>query len=199
MNGRPGAQSNAANANAESGSLDYSHAHARHHHHQNESMGAHHHHRHHHNEQLSDRHSSLRALLLLVALSLHSLFEGLALGLLESNSKIISIFSALMIHKLVMGFSLGLNLVQSKLSVCSIVGSIALFSLTSPIGAAIGIGLAELYQTPLAQLVCGSLQAIACGTFLYVTFFEVLPHEMNSGGNRLAKVLCIILGFSFIA
>ena len=66
-------------------------------------------------------------------------------------------------------------------------------------GAAIGIGLAELYQTPLAQLVCGSLQAIACGTFLYVTFFEVLPHEMNSGGNRLAKVLCIILGFSFIA
>ena len=61
-------------------------------------MGAHHHHRHHHNEQLSDRHSSLRALLLLVALSLHSLFEGLALGLLTSNDVIISIFSALMVR-----------------------------------------------------------------------------------------------------
>ena len=71
--------------------------------------------------------------------------------------------------------------------------------LSLPSGAAIGIVLAELYQTPLAQLVCGSLQAVACGTFLYVTFFEVLPHEMNSGGNRLIKVLCIILGFSFIA
>ena len=62
-----------------------------------------------------------------------------------------------------------------------------------------GIVVAEMYQTPLAQLVCGSLQAVACGTFLYVTFFEVLPHEMNSGGNRILKVLCIILGFSFIA
>jgi len=182
----------------ESGSLDYSHAHARHHE-RNGSVAGHHHHRHHHNEQLSDRHSSLRALLLLLALSLHSLFEGLALGLLKSNDAIISIFSALIIHKLVMGFSLGLNLVQSNLSVCTVVGSITFFSVTSPIGAAIGIVLAELYQTPLAQLVCGSLQAVACGTFLYVTFFEVLPHEMNSGGNRLIKVLCIILGFSFIA
>jgi len=182
----------------ESGSLDFSHAHARHH--PDDSSGAaHHHHRHHHNEQMSDRHSSLRALLLLLALSLHSLFEGLALGLLKSNDTIISIFSALIIHKLVMGFSLGLNLVQSDLSVCSVVGSVTFFSITSPIGAAIGIVLAELYQTPLAQLVCGSLQAIACGTFLYVTFFEVLPHEMNSGGNRLLKVLSIILGFSFIA
>ena len=57
----------------------------------------HHHHRHHHNEQLSDRHSALRAFLLLLALSLHSLFEGLALGLLKTNDVIISIFSALIV------------------------------------------------------------------------------------------------------
>jgi len=100
---------------------------------------------------------------------------------------------------LVMGFSLGLNLVQSQLSVCSIVGSITLFSITSPVGAAIGIVVAELYKTAMAQLISGILQAVACGTFLYVTFFEVLPHEMNSGGDRLAKVLAIISGFSFIA
>lgn len=186
--------------NQESGSLDYSHAHARHHRNDDASMREpHHHHRHHHNEQMSDRHSTLRAVLLLFALSLHSLFEGLALGLLTSNDVIISIFSALIIHKLVMGFSLGLNLVQSKLSVCSIVGSIFFFSITSPVGAAIGIVVSETYQTPLAQLISGILQAIAGGTFLYVTFFEVLPHEMNAGGNRLLKVLAIILGFTFIA
>ena len=66
-------------------------------------------------------------------------------------------------------------------------------------GAAIGIVVAEIYQSPLAQLISGVLQAVAGGTFLYVTFFEVLPHEMNSGGDRLIKVLAIILGFSFIA
>ena len=61
------------------------------------SVATHHHHRHHHNEQLSDQHSSLRAVLLLLALSLHSLFEGLALGLLQNNDQIISIFSALIV------------------------------------------------------------------------------------------------------
>ena len=38
-----------------------------------------------------------------------------------------------------MGFSLGLNLVQSDLSVCSVVGSVTLFSVTSPIGKGIGV------------------------------------------------------------
>jgi len=181
----------------DSGSGDYSHSHAHHHH--NGSNDNHHHHRHHHNEQLSDQHSALRAFLLMLSLSLHSLFEGLALGLLKSNETIVNVFAALILHKLVMGFSLGLNLVQSNLSLCSIIGSIMLFSVASPLGASVGIVFADQYHTPLAGLVAGLLQAVACGTFLYVTFFEVLPHEMNAGGDRILKVLSIILGFSLIA
>jgi len=182
----------------DSGSVDYSHSHA-HHHHNGSSNDNHHHHRHHHNEQLSDQHSALRAFLLMMALSLHSLFEGLALGLLKSNETIVNVFAALVLHKLVMGFSLGLNLVQSNLSLCSIIGSIMFFSVTSPLGASVGIVFADQYHTPLAGFIAGSFQAVACGTFLYVTFFEVLPHEMNAGGDRILKVLSIILGFSLIA
>jgi zinc transporter ZupT len=84
----------------DSGSLDYSHAHARHQHSHGDgstTVPNHHHHRHHHNEQLSDTHSALRSLLLLMALSLHSLFEGLALGLLKTNNDIVNIFSALIV------------------------------------------------------------------------------------------------------
>ena len=39
-------------------------------------------------------------------------------------------------------------------------------------------------------------KGIACGTFLYVTFFEVLPHELNSSDLRTPKMIFIILGFA---
>ena len=45
------------------------------------------------------------------------------------------------------------------------------------------------------------LQAIAGGTVLYITVFEVLQHELDekAKGNRLWKVLFIILGFAGIS
>ena len=42
-------------------------------------------------------------------------------------------------------------------------------------------------------------QGIAGGTFLYITFFEVLPHEFEAKTKyRLPKVFCVIAGYSII-
>lgn len=41
------------------------------------------------------------------------------------------------------------------------------------------------------------LQCIAVGTFVYITFLEILPHELNSKsthGSRWFKVLMLLLG-----
>ena len=74
-----------------------------------------------------------------------------------------------------MAFSLGLNIAQSDLSAKSFLISNILFSVSSPIGVGIGIAVADLPPS-LPQDICnGILQGIAGGTFLYVTFFEVLP------------------------
>ncbi|CAL4091940.1 unnamed protein product, partial [Meganyctiphanes norvegica] len=72
------------------------------------------------------------------------------------------------------------------------------FCVTSPFGLGMGMGISELEQTLTIAVISGTLQGIACGTFLYVTFFEVLPHEMNNGENRLLKLLFIILGFTAV-
>ena len=40
-----------------------------------------------------------------------------------------------------------------------------------------------------------SFQGIAGGTFLYITFFEVLPHELNAPHNRMQKLLFVLLGY----
>jgi len=156
-------------------------------------------HQHDHTVQAVSKHSSLRSVLLLIALSFHSVFEGLAIGLQENARSLLSLFIAVTVHKAIMSFSLGLNLAQSNLSIKSFVISNILFSISSPIGIGIGIAVSDLPNN-LPQDVCKSLlQGIAGGTFLYITFFEVLPNELNEASNhRLWKVLFVILGYSAI-
>jgi len=144
------------------------------------------------------QHSSLRSILLLLALSLHSIFEGLAIGLQKVKANLISIFVAVLCHKAVMAFSLGLNIAQSNLSARSFIISNLIFSLASPVGLCIGIFVSDLPSSLPQSIANSCLQGIAGGTFLYITFFEVLPHELNVPANRLWKVLFVILGFSLI-
>jgi len=185
------------------------HQHADHHHHDyvegamtGVSSQAHHSHDGHHNHSHIShgvfQHSSLRSVMLLLALSFHSVFEGIAIGLQENSAQLMSIFIAVIVHKAVMAFSLGLNIAQSDLSVKSFVLSNIMFSISSPIGVGIGIAVANL-PSSLPQDICnGLLQGIAGGTFLYITFFEVLPHELNVPNKRLWKVFFVILGYSCI-
>jgi len=186
----------------------HSHHHHHHHEHQHPSIaglsGEVHHagdgHGHHHSHATHSlfQHSALRSLMLLIALSFHSVFEGMAIGLQESSAQLISIFIAVIVHKAVMAFSLGLNTAQSSLSTKSFVLSNVLFSLSSPLGVGLGMAVSDL-PVSLPQDICnGVLQGIAGGTFLFITFFEVLPHELNVPGKRLVKVFFVILGFASI-
>ncbi|KAK8732329.1 hypothetical protein OTU49_007026 [Cherax quadricarinatus] len=143
-------------------------------------------------------HSSLRSLLLLFALSLHSIFEGMAIGLQDSIDDVVSLFLVVIFHKAIIALSLGLNMVQSKLSIFQMLMANMFFCVTSPLGLGIGMAIMEMQASFTTTAISGTLQGIACGTFLYVTFFEVLPHEMNNGENRLLKLLFIIFGFSAV-
>jgi len=156
------------------------------------------HHDHDHISHGVFQHSSLRSILLLLALSFHSVFEGLAIGLQDVSSNLISIFIAVIVHKAVMAFSLGLNIAQSEMSVKSFLISNLIFSLASPVGLCIGILITDLPSSLPQNIANSCLQGISGGTFLYITFFEVLPHELNVPTNRLWKVLFVILGFSCI-
>lgn len=144
-------------------------------------------------------HSSLRTTLLVLALSLHSVFEGIAVGLQLNLEQILQILIAVLIHKSIIAFTLGINVIQSRLRIRAIVECIVLFSVMSPLGVGIGMAIDKFDKGVEVYLVSGILQGIACGTFLYVTFFEVLPHELNSGKSRLLKLTCVILGFSLVS
>ena len=161
--------------------------------------------------------SSLRSIMLLLALSFHSVFEGVAIGLQENSGQLLSIFIAVIVHKAVMAFSLGLNIAQSSLTRRSFIISNVIFSLSSPLGVAFGIAMEDLPASLSTDICNGVLQGrpgglrltetgfdifilgIAGGTFLYITFFEVLPHEMNVPRKRPLKVFFVMLGFASIS
>lgn len=95
-------------------------------------------------------------------------------------------------------FSLSVKLVQSAVPPLWVAAYIGVFALMSPIGIAIGISVMEA-QLEAGALIQAVLEGLAAGTFVYITFLEILPHELNSPGKQLLKVLFILLGFSIMA
>jgi len=142
--------------------------------------------------------SSLRVYILILALSLHSVFEGVALGLITDVDRLAQIAGAIVIHKSIIAFSLSVNLVQHEMETRTIFKSAILFSIMGPIGIGIGIAVLRNATQLSSSLSSGILQGIANGTFLFVTFFEIFQRELEANGNRLLKVLFMISGYSVV-
>ncbi|XP_043351702.1 methyltransferase-like protein 17, mitochondrial isoform X5 [Dermochelys coriacea] len=141
---------------------------------------------------------SFRALVLFITLSLHSLFEGLAVGVQQGEAGALQLCLAVLVHKGVIAFSLGLQLVQSGTRPRCRLLYLGIFALMSPSGMAVGIGL-SLSGGAAGGLAMALLEGVAAGTFLYITFLEILPHELSSREPPLAKFSFIALGFTVMA
>ncbi|XP_073410851.1 zinc transporter ZIP1-like [Dendrobates tinctorius] len=142
--------------------------------------------------------SSFRSLVLFCSLSIHSVFEGLAIGLQPKYVSALQIAIAVLIHKGIIVFSLSLKLIQSRTTQVWLAVYIVIFSLMSPIGITIGI-VVTLNKTSVITLVQAILEGISSGTFVYVTFLEILPVELNSGKRRLPRLFSIAIGFIMMA
>ena len=144
-------------------------------------------------------HSGIRSLILVATLSLHSLLEGVAIGLQDEVQNVVTIFVAVLLHKSLMAFSMGTNLVHSNQPTKKVVTAAAILAFASPIGIAFGLIIKSAGgDDSVTALINAILQAIATGTFLYITFFEVLVKEFEAHGNRLAKVLSLFVGYGSV-
>jgi zinc transporter 1/2/3 len=144
---------------------------------------------------------SLRKFLVVVALSFHSVFEGLAIGLQQTQRDVWYLFTAVIIHACAILFCIGLELVMSGIRLLNIVLYIVILALVSPLGVVIGI-LVTVHSSsdgPQQGLVVAVLQGIAGGTILYITFFEVLDREKRKEtGCGLVRIVFILVGFSIM-
>ncbi|XP_030329993.1 zinc transporter ZIP1 [Strigops habroptila] len=140
---------------------------------------------------------AVRSAALVLALALHAVLEGLALGLQEAQGAVLRLCLALLLHKGAVAFSLALKLLRGGLRPPAVAASLVLFSVMSPSGVAIGAAVAA-GAGPRQRLCRGVLEGLATGTFLYVTFLEILPQELGAPRHRVPKVILLLAGFALV-
>lgn len=143
--------------------------------------------------------STSKAICLFVALSFHSVMEGIGLGTQKHISTLISISAAILAHKGLAAFALGTALCKSTLPPVKIGIMAWVFSCGTPTGIAIGTFVAEHYSGP-ALSVC---TAIAAGTFLQISMMEIIPSALQAGPGettrtRIARCLFLASGFGMM-
>ncbi|XP_016991592.1 zinc transporter ZIP1 [Drosophila rhopaloa] len=138
--------------------------------------------------------SSARGLGIILALSLHELFEGMAIGLEGTVSTVWFMFGAVAAHKLVLAFCVGMELLVARTRSSLAIVYLVTFSIVTPIGIGVGLGISQQVAAGQPSLPSGILQGIACGTLLYVVFFEILT-ESHAGWRAL---IAAVAGFSLM-
>lgn len=144
------------------------------------------------------RSSPLRLLSLVFALSAHSVFEGLALGLQEEGEKVVSLFMGVAIHETLVAVALGINMARSSMPLRDSAKLAVTVSAMIPLGISLGLGIESAQGVP-SSVASVLLQGLAGGTFLSVTFSEILGKELEEKNDRLLKVLFLVLGYAVLA
>lgn len=143
----------------------------------------------------------LHSITFTIAMSFHSVLEGVALGVQDEKIGIVTLFISLLLHKGIEAFSVGLQISRTIAQRAKLViATITVYSLMTPVGSVGGLFLqsANIYE-PYRQGIIFVLEALAIGTFFYVTFFEVLGEERHNTVSKPLQILAIAAGFLTIA
>lgn len=135
--------------------------------------------------------SSIRGLLIVLALSVHELFEGLAVGLESTNSNVWYMFGSVSAHKVVIAFCIGVELMVHKTKVWLFVLYIFVYAVVSPLGMGVGVWLSNADNGDAYDVASVILQGLASGTLLYVIFFEILSKHKDG----IVQYAAVVVGF----
>ncbi|RZC37372.1 Zip domain containing protein [Asbolus verrucosus] len=143
----------------------------------------------------------VRYVLIVLALSLHAIFEGLAIGLQHSIANIWYLFVAVSIHSATILFYISLEMILAKTKIKRIVIHVSILSLTSPVGVLLGLLITQHanMNTQAKSTAVVLLEGLSAGTILYITFFEVLNREKERRAYVFRRAVCILGGFVLMA
>jgi ZIP family zinc transporter len=136
-----------------------------------------------------------RAGLLLSALTIHNVPEGLSVGLAFAAGGPelgVPLALAIGIQNIPEGFAAAAPLLQAGASRGTAIGVAALTGVVEPPAALLAFGVSELFDPLLA----GGL-GFAAGAMLYVIADELVP-ESHSGGNERDATLALLAGFALM-
>ncbi|KAL6198670.1 hypothetical protein ACLB2K_028459 [Fragaria x ananassa] len=132
----------------------------------------------------------------------HSVIIGVSLGASESPKTIKPLVAALTFHQFFEGLGLGGCICQAKFKSKAIATMVLFFSLTTPIGIAVGMGVSSFYKenSSTALIVEGVFNSASTGILIYMALVDLLAADfMNPRmqGNlriQLGANLSLLLG-----
>ena len=140
--------------------------------------------------------SSRSALVLLTAMSFHSFFEAMALGIASDTKSAILMATSIGLHQPAESMALLVAFLKTNMPNSSVMRWLGLFSIVAPIGMAAGIFVSSIASPWLEA----SIVAITAGTFLYVGATEVVNEEFEEthGTEKYLKFMSFVGGMASI-
>lgn len=137
----------------------------------------------------------------------HSVIIGMSLGASQSASTIRPLVVALTFHQFFEGIGLGGCIVQAKFRLKSVLLMALFFSLTTPVGVVIGIGISSVYNenSPNTLITQGILSAAAAGILNYMALVDLLaedfmnPRVQSNGRLQVIVNLSLLLGTALMS
>ncbi|CAL5346655.1 unnamed protein product [Camellia sinensis] len=134
----------------------------------------------------------------------HSVVIGISMGANQSPKTIKPLIAALSFHQFFEGMGLGGCISQAKYKSRAITIMVLFFSLTTPAGIAIGIGISNIYNeySPTSLIVEGVLNSASAGILIYMALVDLLaadfmnPNLQTNVRLQLGSNLALLLGAS---
>ncbi|XP_010557015.1 PREDICTED: zinc transporter 5-like [Tarenaya hassleriana] len=132
----------------------------------------------------------------------HSVVIGISLGASQDPDTAKTLFAALMFHQCFEGLGLGGCITQGKFKWMTITIMAMFFSVTTPIGIAVGMGISSSYDesSPTALIVQGVLNAASSGILIYMSLVDLLaadfmhPKMQSNSGLQIMAHISLLLG-----
>ena len=152
--------------------------------------------------------SLLSSVILLFALSIHSILEGLAIGIGSNQAEILSSTMAVLAHKAFASYALGSSMVASEMNETHFFVLVSGFTVCSVLGIFLGIIFEQVSRASKDSPVTGIIQAMVAGTFLFVSIVEIgmkeillcrdsklMGDKLSRKGMEWSKLVAFLVGY----
>ncbi|KAK8519833.1 hypothetical protein V6N12_003804 [Hibiscus sabdariffa] len=146
------------------------------------------------------------SVMLIVALCFHSVFEGISIGVAETEFNAWKALWTVSLHKIFAAIAMGIALLRMipDRPLLSCIAYAFAFAISSPVGVAIGIIIDATTEGAMADWVFAISMGLASGVFIYVSINHLLSkgytsHKKVSVDKPLYKLLSVLLGVGVIA
>uniref|UniRef100_A0A7N1A6V2 Uncharacterized protein n=1 Tax=Kalanchoe fedtschenkoi TaxID=63787 RepID=A0A7N1A6V2_KALFE len=142
------------------------------------------------------------AMVLELGIVVHSVVIGLSVGATNNTCTIKPLVAALCFHQMFEGMGLGGCILQAEYKMVKKALMVFFFSVTTPLGIAIGLGMSTSYKedSPSALITVGLLNASSAGLLIYMALVDLLsadfmgPKLQASIQLQLKSYVAVFLG-----